>query len=126
MTAERQQIFLSNRIKELLNSHNMTQTEAAKKIGVSPQTFNTWVREIAMPRMDKLEKLADMFGVPTSYFIDDQDRERVDFLAAELSVIDAVKLALSKDVYIRDYDFSDEELLQIVNYARFIKEQGAK
>lgn len=126
MTTEKQQRFLSNRIKELLHIHKMTQTEAATRIGVSPQTFNTWVREIALPRMDKLEKLAELFGVPTSYFIDDSDKEKVDFLAAELSVIDALQLALSKDVYIRDYDFSDDELLQIVNYARFIKEQGAK
>lgn len=126
MTSEKQQRYLSNKLKELLSINNMSQTEAANKIGISPQTFNTWVKGNAMPRMDKLEKLSSLFGVKVSYFIDDELTKQIDFLAAELSVIDALQLALSKDVYIRGYNFSESELLQIVNYARFLKEQGGR
>lgn len=122
MRIEKQQKLLSSRLKELLKNHNMTQTEAARKLGVSPQTFNTWTQEKAMPRMDKLQKLAEMFGVTTAYFVDEQIVQQVDFLAAELSVIEAMQMALSKDIYIKDYKYTDDELIQILNYARFIKE----
>ena len=50
-----------------------TQKEVAKDINVSPQTFNTWCQGIALPRMGKVQKLADYFGVNKSDLIEEKE-----------------------------------------------------
>lgn len=72
MTVDMQkQIFMRN-LLALLEERNLSQAEVAKAIGVSPQTFNTWCRGVALPRMGKIQIIADYFGVDKSFLIDDQ------------------------------------------------------
>ncbi|MCH5261632.1 MAG: helix-turn-helix domain-containing protein [Lachnospiraceae bacterium] len=49
-----------------------TQREIAQAIDVSPQTFNTWCQGIAIPRMGKVQRLADYFNIGKSDLIDDK------------------------------------------------------
>lgn len=67
-------IFKKNLLK-YLNASNKTQKEVADAIRVSPQTFNTWCQGIALPRMEKLQSLADYFHISKSDLIE----EKVDF-----------------------------------------------
>ena len=67
-------IFKKNLLK-YLNASNKTQKEVADAIRVSPQTFNTWCQGIALPRMEKLQLLADYFHITKSDLIE----EKVDF-----------------------------------------------
>lgn len=67
---KQRQIFSKNLLK-LLQQRNLSQKEVADKIGVSPQTFNTWCKGIAIPRMGKIQKLADYFKINKSDLIDD-------------------------------------------------------
>lgn len=122
MNYESQQAIFTKRLNEALSKSNMTQVEAAKKMGISPQGFNRWCKGQSIPRMDRIEKLAKLFGVSTSYFIDEHIKEAVDFIADEFNVLRPLQVALSYDSYIKDHQFTDEELIQILNYARFIKE----
>ena len=39
---------------------------------MSPQTFNTWTQGIAIPRMKKIQLLADFFNVEKSDLIDEK------------------------------------------------------
>lgn len=66
---EQKKIFSENLIR-LLESRQTTQREVANRIGVSPQTFNTWCKGVAIPRMGKIQKLADYFHVDKSALID--------------------------------------------------------
>lgn len=75
MPIDKQKEIFSKNLKHLLDNSGKTQVEIAKDIGVSPQTMNTWVRGIAIPRMGKIQKLADYFGVDKSRLIDDSDNE---------------------------------------------------
>nr|DAU00051.1 MAG TPA: Repressor protein CI [Caudoviricetes sp.] len=70
ITDEKQKKIFSSNLLHLLSKHNLTQKEVADKIGVSPQTFNTWCQGIAIPRMGKIQKLADYFNVNKSVLID--------------------------------------------------------
>lgn len=67
--AEQKRIFANN-LRDALNRSGKQQIEVARAIGVSQQTFNTWCRGIALPRMGKLEKLANYFGIRKSALID--------------------------------------------------------
>ena len=44
----------------------------ADAIDVSPQTFNTWCQGIALPRMGKVQRLADYFGIGKTDLIDEK------------------------------------------------------
>ena len=71
MPIDEQKRIFSKNLQRLLNNSGKTQAEVAKDIGVSPQTMNTWIRGIAIPRMGKIQKLANYFGVDKSQLIDD-------------------------------------------------------
>lgn len=72
MARSQKEIFASN-LKHLLDIHDLAQVDVAKAIGVSPQTFNTWVKGVAIPRMGKIQALADYFGVLKSELVDDPE-----------------------------------------------------
>lgn len=65
-----QRIFTAN-LNYFLEQKDVSQKEVADKIGVSPQTFNTWCKGIAIPRMGKIQALADYFGVNKSDLIEE-------------------------------------------------------
>lgn len=73
MTEFEQKKIFSNNLSSLLEDRQLTQREVADSIGVSAQTFNTWCRGVAIPRMDKIQKLADYFCVEKSTLIDPPD-----------------------------------------------------
>lgn len=68
---EQKKIFSKN-LNNLLLQRNKTQKEVADAISVSPQTFNTWCQGIALPRMGKVQRLADYFHVEKSDLIDEK------------------------------------------------------
>lgn len=72
---EQKQIFSRN-LLHYLNMKNKSQKEVADTIGVSPQTFNTWCQGIALPRMGKVQMLADYFGIEKSDLIEDKSTQK--------------------------------------------------
>ena len=66
---EQKQIFQNNLLK-YISASGKTQREIAETIGVSPQTFNTWCQGIALPRMGKVQLLADYFHINKSDLIE--------------------------------------------------------
>lgn len=68
---EQKKIFSKN-LNNLLSHRNKTQKEVADAISVSPQTFNTWCQGIALPRMGKVQRLADYFNIEKSDLIDEK------------------------------------------------------
>ena len=48
------------------------QKEIAEYVGVAPSTFNEWVKAKKYPRIDKIEKLANYFGILKSDLIENK------------------------------------------------------
>ena len=48
------------------------QKEVAEIVGVAPSTFNEWVKGKKYPRIDKIEILANFFGILKSDLIEDK------------------------------------------------------
>lgn len=69
---ERRKVFSRN-LLEVLNKTGKSQIEVANAIGVSQQTFNTWCRGVAIPRMGKIQLLADYFNTEMGYLIKEHD-----------------------------------------------------
>lgn len=70
MSEEAQKRIFTKRLNSYVNASGKTQLEIAKSIGVSPQTFNTWCKGVAIPRMSKLQALADYFSINKSDLIE--------------------------------------------------------
>lgn len=91
MSDELQKKIFSDNLTRLLHDRNKTQLEVATAIGVSPQTFNTWTQGIAIPRMGKLQLLADYFHVEKSALIelqsDDDHKEQTYYTNPETAKV---------------------------------------
>ena len=59
---EKKNLF-SVRLKELRLQHGFSQEEIAEKIGVKRNTYSDWENGKCKPNYEKLEKIADFFGV---------------------------------------------------------------
>ena len=69
---QKEKIIFSNNLKRLVANSNLSQREIAKRIKVSQQTFNTWMQGIAIPRMSKIQLLADFFAIEKSDLIEEK------------------------------------------------------
>lgn len=73
MSDELQKKIFAKNLRHYLDRENKTQKEVADAIGVSPQTFNTWLQMVALPRMGKVQALADYFGINKSDLLEEKD-----------------------------------------------------
>ncbi len=53
----------------LLESKHVKTSEVATATGISASTFSDWKRGKSKPKIDKLQKIADYFNVPLTYFL---------------------------------------------------------
>jgi transcriptional regulator with XRE-family HTH domain len=51
------------------------QKEVAEVVGVAPSSFNEWVKGKKYPRIDKIELLANYFGILKSDLIEDKKQK---------------------------------------------------
>ena len=56
---------------ELLAKTDKTPYQVAKDTGLSTATLSSWKAGVYTPKIDKLQKLADYFGVDIKYFLED-------------------------------------------------------
>ena len=64
-------IFASN-LNRYMKQKNKSRREVADAIGVSYYTFTSWVTGKKYPRMDKVEMLAEFFGILKSDLIEEK------------------------------------------------------
>ena len=60
---------------KLLELHNIKPADVARATGIYTSTFSDWKSGRSKPKMEKLQKIADYFGVPVSYFTDEEPKE---------------------------------------------------
>ncbi|WP_273405346.1 helix-turn-helix transcriptional regulator [Clostridium sp. AF02-29] len=71
---------------ELLQKYGVTPYKVSKETGVSQSTLSDWKRGISTPKPDKLQKIADYFGVSLTYLLtgnmEDSEKEKAPELTA--------------------------------------------
>lgn len=90
-------VFALNLQKYIAES-GKTQKELADIIGVSAPTFNEWVSGKKFPRIDKIQKLADCFGILKSDLIEEKEKPAINdgLTESQRKLIDWAK-GLSED-----------------------------
>ncbi len=61
---------IGENIKQLRESHGMTQTELGKIAGVTDKAVSTWEADTKVPRMEAVQRMADYFEIPKSIILD--------------------------------------------------------
>ena len=87
-------MIFSKNLSYYLNASDKSQKEVADSIGVSTQTFNTWIRGVALPRMGKVQLLADYFHINKSDLIEEKDLTNAfpPLTAAEKNLINGYRM----------------------------------
>ena len=132
MADEEQKRIFSKNLNKFLSQSQKTQKEVAEAINVSPQTFNTWCPGIALPRMGKVQKLADYFGILKSDLIDDKEdsdltsRDKRD-IAKDLDRIMAeIKNGDDGPLYYNGTEIDDASINLLENAIEFALTQAKK
>lgn len=60
------------RLQQVLQELNINQSELGRRLGVKPQSVQGWLKGV-MPRMDKLEKLAELSQHPVHWFFMEEE-----------------------------------------------------
>ena len=107
-------MFYEN-FKRLCSERGTTPTAVAKAMGISTSMTANW-KKGGVPRADTLQKVADHFGVSTSYLLGNVQLDLQHFAAKEKEptvTVDPKLLSLIDSM-------SEEELADLERYAEFI------
>lgn len=83
--------------QRLLEKYGITAYKVAKETGISTATLTNWKRGRYTPKPDKLQKIADYFGVPLSYLLTGKEEEEVSSKSPELTAKDERDIAKDLD-----------------------------
>jgi len=113
------QIFAKN-LRYYMGVSGKNQKELAEVAGVSAPTFNEWINAKKFPRIDRIQKLADYFGVLKSDLIEEkltEEKEKDNDLLADVIVrmrMDVKFRNLVFSLYQKD-DEKIESIAQVLN-----------
>jgi transcriptional regulator with XRE-family HTH domain len=62
-------VILYEKFAELLVKNNKTAYTVSKETGIPQSVLSDWKRGRSNPKVDKLQKLANYFGVSIEYFL---------------------------------------------------------
>lgn len=83
--------MLSNNIKQLRLSNNITQTELAQRLGVSKQCVSNWENDYIQPSIEMLIKIAEFFKVSTDLLLDLDNKTTIDVTGLSLTEVAHVR-----------------------------------
>ena len=78
------EIFSKN-LKKYMELNNKTQADIINDLGLSSSTVSNWCTGQKLPRMNKIEMLANYFGINKSDLIEDKELEKAEQKIEELS-----------------------------------------
>lgn len=90
-------IFAKN-LRFYMERSGRSQKELAEIAGVSAPTFNEWINAKKYPRIDKIQKLADYFGILKSDLIEDKPEPKPSPAELPLSEGEAMLIQLFRRV----------------------------
>lgn len=92
-------VFAKN-LKKYMKERDKSRREVSEALGVSYYTFSDWVNGKKYPRMDKVEMLANYFGILKSDLIEERTPEREAIQKKSSTIADAVLKMKSEDEFL--------------------------
>lgn len=92
---------------KLLEIHGVTAYKVSKATGIASSTFSDWKNGRSVPKQDKLQKIADYFGVSINYLMTGEEKE-----GGEKYYLNDETAAIAQDI------FENRELRLLFDAAR--------
>lgn len=107
--------IFSRNLKFYVIKSGKTQTQVATDIGVSKGTFSDWCSGRSHPRMDRVQQLAEYFGVSKTNLLENGDGR----FESEYAIVSRVVKGrpMLRELYYATVELSDEDLEYIVKLA---------
>ena len=90
------------RVKPLIKAHKMTHRQFADYMGISPYTFNNWMRYKRIPDTSTAYDMAIVLGVTLNYLLGGREAEIADWRIKELTARDAAARILELDAQVQE------------------------
>lgn len=69
-------ITMSNNLKKYLKINNISRNQLSESLGISYSTISDWINGKAYPRIDKIEMMANYFGINKSDLVEEHFTEQ--------------------------------------------------
>lgn len=76
------EIFV-RKLHHYMTVRDKTQTDLMRDLGLSSSTVSNWCTGLKLPRMNKIQMLADYFGIKKSDLLEDKPEERQFYVSAK-------------------------------------------
>jgi len=70
--------IMAKNIRYYMDKHGKTRYDMCEALGVKYTTFTDWVKGNAYPRIDKIELMANYFGISKSDLVEERTKETVE------------------------------------------------
>ena len=87
MKSTNKEVFSKNLVK-YMTMNDKTQTDVARFLGISVASVNDWINERTYPRMDKVQLLAEYFGVNISDLLEEKQKATLDISKKDQEILD--------------------------------------
>lgn len=108
--------------EKLLRERGVSAYKVAKATGISTGSLSDWKKGRSSPKADKLQKIADYFGVSVDYLLGATNAREEDSIEKEKRLdqqLEGIDFAL----YGEAKDLTYEQKLDVIDYIRFKKQK---
>ena len=114
--------IMAENIQRLMDSRGIDRNKICADLGFKYTTFTDWVKGNTYPRIDKIEMMANYFGVPKSQLVEkyDGDGYYSDTEAAEFAEYLRTRPG-ARMLFSAAKDITKEEMEETVKYIEFLK-----
>lgn len=91
---------MSKNLKKYMDKKGVNAAEVCNALGFKPNTFSNWINAKIYPRIDKIQMLAEYFGISKAALVEDADN---------------ITLSPKEEILILNYRDSDETTRSIVD-----------
>ena len=104
--------------ESLLHERGVTAYKVAKATGISTASLTDWKKGRSSPKADKLQKIADYFGVSVDYLLGNKTKEK-----APTVEVDDERSAKRKMLFDLFNSMTDEELDAMIAFTNAIQKK---
>lgn len=94
---------------KLLNDNHVKPVDVTRATGISSTVFSEWKKGKSTPKADKLQLIADYFGVSLEFLLTGKEKE------------EPAKPVHTIAAHFEGDDYTEEELEEIKKFAEFVK-----